>query len=66
MLGSGYFRGSSVLITGSAGTGKSILARAVLKLRVCARNVLFTSALTKIRPKSCATFPQWEFALARR
>src|SRR6516165_2219325 len=26
MLGSGYFRGSSVLITGSAGTGKSILA----------------------------------------
>ena len=28
MLGSGYFRGSSVLITGSAGTGKSILAGA--------------------------------------
>jgi predicted ATP-dependent serine protease len=28
MLGSGYLRGSSVLITGSAGTGKSILARA--------------------------------------
>src|ERR1700724_1080216 len=27
-LGSGYFRGSSVLITGSAGTGKSILAGA--------------------------------------
>jgi circadian clock protein KaiC len=26
MLASGYFRGSSVLITGSAGTGKSILA----------------------------------------
>ena len=26
MLGSGYFRGSSVLITGSAGTGKTILA----------------------------------------
>src|SRR5260370_13649912 len=26
MLDSGYFRGSSVLITGSAGTGKSILA----------------------------------------
>ena len=26
MLGRGYFRGSSVLITGSAGTGKSILA----------------------------------------
>src|SRR5258708_12712063 len=25
MLGSGYFRGSSVLITGSAGTGNSIL-----------------------------------------
>src|SRR4029077_10263899 len=29
MLGGGYFRGSSVLITGSAGTGKSILAGAV-------------------------------------
>ena len=28
MLGGGYFRGSSVLITGSAGTGKSILAGA--------------------------------------
>ena len=28
MFGSGYFRGSSVLITGSAGTGKSILAGA--------------------------------------
>src|SRR5260221_7529377 len=28
MLGNGYFRGSSVLITGSAGTGKSILASA--------------------------------------
>jgi len=28
MLGRGYFRGSSVLITGSAGTGKSILAGA--------------------------------------
>jgi circadian clock protein KaiC len=28
MLASGYFRGSSVLITGSAGTGKSILAGA--------------------------------------
>src|SRR6516225_8033226 len=28
MLGSGYFRGSSVLITGSARTGKSILAGA--------------------------------------
>jgi circadian clock protein KaiC len=28
MLGSGYFRGSSVLITGSTGTGKSILAGA--------------------------------------
>ena len=26
MLGGGYYRGSSVLITGSAGTGKSILA----------------------------------------
>jgi circadian clock protein KaiC len=28
MLGGGYFRGSSVLITGSEGTGKSILAGA--------------------------------------
>ncbi len=28
MLASGYFRGSSVLITGSAGTGKSIIAGA--------------------------------------
>src|SRR3981081_322529 len=31
MLGGGYFRGSSVLITGSAGTGKSILAGAFVE-----------------------------------
>ena len=36
MLGSGYFRGSSVLITGSAGTGKSILAGAFAEA-VCLR-----------------------------
>ena len=48
---------------GTGGLDMAVLAEEssrapLLKLRVCARNARFTSALTKIRPKSCATFPR--------
>ena len=65
MLGSGYFRGSSVLITGSAGTGKSILAGAFAEAACLRKERTFYVSFDEIRPKSCATFPRWAFALAR-
>ncbi len=57
MLGQkGFFRGSSVLVTGTAGTGKSSFAAAFAGAPARAANALFISLMKNRPARSCATW----------